>query len=227
MGCSTCCTPECMKFSGAAMYVIGFVAAGIAFIMVGVQYDKTPADFHDVHYDCWVYAWALTVAAVGIILETEQVFCGDETHRNVGYFAGLFELVGIFGMGAFGFGLAVYFSNVKNDSDDTILEYAPDRRDISAMIAVSSIVYLLGAVLVVVDLICKEKFFSSVRSILSFFNMLMCILLTIMWFLFASAMVSTKKNADRHAREYAFVIGIVLILTGLAGFLKCIGAVRD
>jgi len=221
------CTPECMKGSGAAMYVIGFIAAGIAFIMVGVQYDKTPADFHTVHYDIWVYAWALMVAAVGIILDTEQVFCGDDTHRNVGYFAGLFELVGIFGMGAFGFGLAVYFSNVKNYDDETILEYASDRRDISCMIAVSSIVYLLGAVLVVVDLYCKGKFLSSIRSMLSFFNMLMCILLTIMWFLFADAMVSTKKNADKHAREYAYVIGVVLILTGLAGFLKCIGVVRD
>jgi len=221
------CTPECMKFSGAAMYAVGLVAAGIAYIMVGVHYDKTPPDFHDAHYDIWVYAWALMVAAVGIILDTEQVFCGDDTHRNVGYFAGLFELVGIFGMGAFGFGLAVYFSNVKNYDDETILEYASDRRDISCMIAVSSIVYLLGAVLVVVDLYCKGKFLSSIRSMLSFFNMLMCILLTIMWFLFADAMVSTKKNADKHAREYAYVIGVVLILTGLAGFLKCIGVVRD
>lgn len=221
------CTPECMKFSGAAMYVVGFVAAGIGFIMVGVQYDKTPADFHDVHYDVWIYAWALMVAAVGIILETEQVFCGDDTHRNVGYFAGLFELVGIFGMGAFGFGLAVYFSNVNNVDDAAISEYADDRRDLCSMIAVSSIVYLLGAVLVVVDLFCKGKSLCSIRSILSYFNMLMCILLTTMWFLFAGAMVSTKKNADKTAREYALVIGIVLILTGLAGHLKCIGAIRD
>jgi len=221
------CTPECMKYSGAAMYAAGFVAAGIAVIMVGAQYDKTPADFHDVHYDIWIYAWALMVAAVGIILETQQVFCGDDTHRNVGYFAGLFELVGIFGMGAFGFGLAVYFSNVKNDDDAAISEYADDRRDICSMIAVSSIVYLLGAVLVVVDLFRKGKSLCSIRSILSYFNMLMCILLTTMWFLFAGAMVSTKKNADKTAREYALVIGIVLILTGLAGHLKCIGAIRD
>jgi len=221
------CTPECMKYSGAAMYVIGFVAAGIAFIMVGVQYDKTPSDFHDVHYDIWVYAWALMVAAVGIILETEQVFCGDDTHRNVGYFAGLFELVGIFGMGAFGFGLAVYFSNVKNVDDATISEYANDRRDLCSMIAVSSIVYLVGAVLLVVDVYRKVNSLCSIRSILSYFNMFMCILLTTMWFLFAADMVSTRKNADRGAREYAYVIGVVLILTGLAGFLKCIGAIRD
>jgi len=221
------CTPECMKFSGAAMYVVGFFASGIAFIMVGVQYDKTPSDFHDVHYDIWVYAWALMLAAVGIILDTEQVFCGDDTHRNVGYFAGLFELAGIFGMGAFGFGLAVYFSNVKNDDDAAISEYAYDRRDLCSMIAVSSFWYLLGAVLVVVDQYCKEALLCSVRSMLSYLNMFMCLLLTIMWFLFASAMVSTKDNADKTAREYAYVIGVVLMVTGLAGFLKCIGAVRD
>jgi len=221
------CTPECMKFSGAAMYAVGFVAAGIAFIMVGVHYDKTPSDFHDVHYDIWVYAWALMVAAVGIILETEQVFCGDDTHRNVGYFAGLFELVGIFGMGAFGFGLAMYFSNVKNSTEADMLEYASDRRDLCSMIAVSSIVYLLGAVLVVIDLYCKGKSLCCVRSILSYVNMFMCILLTIMWFLLAGTMVSTKANADKTAEEYAYVIGVVLILTGLAGFLKCVGAIKD
>jgi len=216
------CTPQCMKASGVAMYVIGFFAAGIAFIMVGVHYEKTPADFHDVHYDVWVYAWALVIAAVGIILETEQEFCGDDTDRNWGYFAGLFELVGIFGMGAFGFGLAMYFSNAKNEDDVAISLYASDRRDISCMIAVSSIFYLLGAVLVVVD-----KGLFSFTSLLSYFNMVMCILLTIFWFLFASAMVGTTDSADERAMEYAYVIGVILTLTGLAGFLKCIGAVGE
>jgi len=211
-----------MKASGAAMYVIGFFAAGIAFIMAGVHYDKTPAEFHDVHYDIWVYGWALIIAAVGIILETEQEYCGDDTDRKWGYFAGLFELVGIFGMGAFGFGLAVYFSNVKNEDDETISLYASDRRDISCMIAVSSIFYLLGSVLVVVD---RGMF--SLSSVLSYFNMLMCVLLTTFWFLYASAMVGTTDSADDRAKEYAYVIGTILILTGLAGFLKCIGVVTD
>jgi len=211
------CTPQCMKASGAAMYVVGFFAAGIAFIMVGVHYDKTPADFHDVHYDIWIYAWALLIAAVGIILETEQEFCGDDRVRNWGYFAGLFELVGIFGMGAFGFGLAMYFSNVKNEDDNAISLYASDRRDLSSMIAVSSIFYLLGAV--------PGKGLCSFTSLVSCFNMVMCILLTIFWFLFASSMVGTTDSADDRAMEYAYVIGVILTITGLAGFLKCIGAV--
>jgi len=217
-----CVTPQCMKASGALMYVVGFFSAGIAFIMVGVHYDKTPADFHDVHYDIWVYGWALMLAAVGMIMETEQEYCGDDTDRKWGYFAGLFELVGVFAMGAFGFGLAVYFSNVKNEDDATISLYASDRQDISCMIAVSSIFYLLGAVLVVVD----EGLF-SLNSVLRYFNMLMCIMLTIFWFLFASVMVGTTDGADKSAKEYAYVIGTILILTGLAGFLKCIGVIRE
>jgi len=166
------CTPQCMKVSGAAMYVIGFFAAGIAFIMVGVHYDKTPADFHDVHYDICLYAWALMSAAVGIILETEQEFCGDDTDRNWGYFAELFEVVGIFGMGAVGFGLAMYFLNAKNEDDDAISLYACDRRDLSSMIAVCSIFYLLGAIPVVSD-----KGLCSYASLVSYFNMVICTLL--------------------------------------------------
>jgi len=217
------CTTQCMKAIGAAMYIIGFFAAGIAFIMAGVHYDKTPSDFHDVHYDIWIYAWALMIAAVGIILETEQEFCGDDTDRKWGYFAGLFELIGIFGMGSFGFGLAVYFSNAKNLDLDTMDVYASDRRDLSCMIAVSSIFYLLGAVLVILD-----KGLFNVASLLSYFNVLMCILLTIFWFLYADAMVvGTSNSGFDKAKEHAYVIGTILTLTGLAGFLKCIGVVSD
>jgi len=216
-----------MKSFGAAMYAVGFLVAGIMFIMVGLHYDETIPEFHKIHYDIWVYAWALIAAAVGIILETERVFCGDDTHKRVGYFAGLFELVGIFSMGAFGFGLAVYFSAAKNDDDAARLLSANDRRDLSSMIAVSSIVYLLSAVLVVLESYRKGRGFFDVNALLSYFNMSMCLILTIFWFLFAQVMVSSKDSANKRSKEYAYVIGIILLFTGAAGFLKCIGAVRD
>jgi len=166
-------------------------------------------------------------AAVGIILEKEQVFCGDNIYKKLGYFAGLLELVGIFGMGAFGFGLAVYFSAGKNKTDDAMSLSAYERRDLSSTIAISSIVYLLGAVLSIVELHRKGGGFSISRFLLSHFNAFMCLLLTIFWFLFADVIVDTTDTAKTRTKDYAYVIGIVLLTTGFGGFLKCVGAIRD
>jgi len=213
-----------MKTLGAIMYVVGFLVAGVMFILVGAQFDKTTPDLSEIHYYIWVYAWSLMAAAVGIILETERVFCGDETKSKLGYFAGLFELVGIFGMGAFGFGLAVYFSDAKNADAAATLVSANDRRDLSSMIAVASLVYLFGAVLVVLDLYRKTKSCFNVNSSLRYLNMVVSVLLCIFWFLFADAMVSTSANKSK---TYSYVIGSVLLFTGVGGFLKCVGAIRD
>jgi len=215
------CRQTCMKSLGATMYVLGFLVAGAMFICVGAEFDKITPDLSDVHYYIWVYAWALMATAVGIILETEQLFCGDYTNRRVGYFAGLFELVGIFGMGALGFGLAVYFSDSKNSDAAATSVSANDRRDLSSMIAVSSLVYLLGAVLMAVHFCREGKQCCNVYSALRYLNMVICVVLSIFWFLLADAMVSTSSNVLNRLKAYSYVIGSLLLLTGVFGFLKC------
>jgi len=104
-------SPKFKKSFGAAMYALAFLVAGIMFLLVGDEYEKPNPDYDNINSYIWVYACALMVAVVGIILEAELHFCVDKTNRSLGYFAELFELLGVFGMGAFGFGLAAHFSD--------------------------------------------------------------------------------------------------------------------
>jgi len=208
------------------MYVIGFFIAGIVIIMVGVHIDKASPDFSKINYDIWIYSWALLAAAFGIFLEDERLFCRDNTNRPLGYFGGLLEFAGVLSMGGLGFGLAEYFSEAKNAG--TVAEFIPaNRRDLSSMIAVASIVYLIGSVLRALELNEQGKRWYNVDFCLRYFNILMCVLLSIFWFLFANVMVSTTSTATERTRTYSNTIGCTLLCTGLGGFLKCFSAYRD
>jgi len=159
------------------------------------------------------------VAVVGIILEAERVLCVDDTKGSLGYFAGLFELLGVFSMGAFGFGLAVYFSDDEDADSAGQLVSANNRKDISSMIAVANLVYVLGTLLVVVELYLDGKI-CDFRALTRYVNMVMFLFLTVIWFCFAH---STMSISNHELMVYSLTIGVLLFIVGVVGgILKCL-----
>lgn len=216
-----------MRSVGAVFYILGFLIAGVMFIVIGSEYNKNPTDNDNLSTFYWIYAVSLFFAACGTILENGDRFCGGEEVKEVDYFGGLFQLVAVFAWAGFGVGLAHFTEDEQywNNGDPSQLESqesADERSTLAWLSGVTAIVFAVGALLMLKELLCCDGFSCSITTAQAFANMFICILLVILWFLFADKLNSNigETGDDDKRRDYAYIIGVIFIIFSLVGILS-------
>lgn len=225
-----------MRTIGAVFYILGFLVAGVMFMVIGAEFNKDDeASNDDLRTYFWIYAVSLFFAAIGTILENGDRFCGEEEQKNVDYFGGLFQLVAVFAWAGFGIGLAHFFedeqyftqgTNPRNAFVNT--ESADERANLSWLSGVAAIVYMVGSVLSMRQLLCCEGFSCTMSVAVNIANIFLCLILVIFWFLFADRINVFDSFLDPNLiledpnkiSTYSYLIGVVYIIIGLVGALK-------
>jgi len=216
-----------MRSVGAVFYILGFLIAGVMFVVIGSEYNKDDTDNENLQTFYWIYAVSLFFAACGTILENGDRFCGGEELKEVDYFGGLFQLVAVFAWAGFGVGLAHYCEDNQywTGGDPSLGESqtsADERSTLAWLSGVTAIVFAVGALLMLKDLLCCDGFSCSITTAQAFANMFICILLVILWFLFADKLNSNigETDDDDKRRDYAYIIGVIYIIFALVGILS-------
>lgn len=217
-----------MRSVGAVFYILGFLIAGVMFIVIGSEYGKDDTDNENLSTFYWIYAVSLFFAACGTIMENGDRFCGGEELKEVDYFGGLFQLVAVFGWAGFGVGLAHFTQDeqywVNGDPSQGADQTSADETGTLAWLSgVTAIVFAVGAFLMLKDIICCDGFSCSVMTAQAFANMFICVLLVILWFLFADVINDNpgeETDDDDKRRDYAYIIGVILIIFALVGILS-------
>jgi len=216
-----------MRSVGAVFYILGFLIAGVMFVVIGAEYNKDDTDNDKLSAFFWFYAVSLFFAAIGEILENGDRFCGGEELKEVDYFGGLFQLVAVFAWAGFGLGLAHFYEDEQYWEDEAIgvidQESADERSTLAWLSGVTAIVFAVGALLMLKDLLCCDGFSCSISTAQAFANMFICILLVILWFLYADRLnkgLYEEDDDDNKRRDYAYIIGVIYIIFSLVGILS-------
>lgn len=203
--------------TGALLYVLGFFTAGLMMIMAGDELNKSSTSLQSVHDLFWVSAIFLLFAGIGIVIEKEKVICGSGAENDAMSFVGLLEMLGIFGMSTGGMGLAIYYSDEKNSTTEESAASAHERESLAQFTGVASIVFLISCLLLT---LAQQKWCSQ-QFILGCTTSVVCIALSVFWFLFANDQTSGADNDDLSV--HCYVIGILFVVIGFAGCCKCFG----
>jgi len=224
------CNATGQKISGAALYILGLLVAGVMLMVVGAEYNDDNTNNDDLGTYFWVYAIAMFVGAIGLVLENGDRFCGEEEIKNVEYFGGLFQVCAVFVWAALGWGLAHFYEDnqfwVGGAPPVVNLESATERASMAYMSGVAGIFYAFGSLFVLKKLLCCEGDFCDMTFILSLINMFLMILLCVCWFVFADKLEDEpgqEGKADDDRRTFSYLIGAVFLIMGVFGVLKILG----
>jgi len=211
------CNVTIFRSAGAGLYVLGLLVGGVMFCVIGAQYNETAPDNTDLKTYFWVYAIAMVLAAIGLVLDNGNRFCGEEEFKGVDYFGGLFQVVSVFAWGALGVGIAHYYEDALFAAPTS----GEERGSLAYLSGVAAILYGFGSLFTLKKLLCCEGFSCDMASIFNIVNMVLCILLIVFWFVFADKLEEdpAAEAGDDDRRTFAYLLGVVYILMGLMGSL--------
>jgi len=211
------CNSSGQRTIGAVLYILGLLVAGVMFMVIGNEYNQAITDFDHLNTYFWVYAIAMLIGTIGLVLDNGDRFCGEEEFKDVDYFGGLFQVVSGFAWAGFGVGIAHYYETALA----TVPSSADERGSLAYLSGVAAIFYGFGALFTLKKLLCCEGFSCDMTSIFNMVNMVLCILLIVFWFVFADKLEENPASSagDDDRRTFAYLLGVVYILMGLMGSL--------
>jgi len=211
------CTPMIFRSAGAGLYVLGLLVAGVMFMIIGSEYNDNAPDQKDLKTFFWVYAIAMVLAAIGLVLDNGNRFCGEEEFKGVDYFGGLFQVVSVFAWGALGVGLAHYYEN----GTFAVINANEERSALGWLSGVAAIFFGLGALFMLKEILCCEGFNCNMITIFEITNMVLQLALIVFWFLWANEMdkAGTCCKKEKDLTTYSYLIGVIYILMALLGSL--------
>jgi len=227
------CGVAAQKTTGALLYIFGLLIAGAMMMATGSQFDAFDQtvgnpDTSNLQLFFWIYTVALFFAAIGMILEFGETFCGAEEEKGVEYFGGLLTLVSIFSLFGFGLGIAIYYDQTKFDT--TTPSSISEISSLAWLSGIAGVLLIIGSLLVLKDLLCcTGDFRCDLLAAVQIINMFLAVLLTIFWFLWAGEQDESGYGAYRpgdandQVRTYSYLIGVVYLLFALIGILKILG----
>jgi len=215
------CNITAQRSAGAGLYILGLLVAGIMFMVIGSEYNKSNTDESHLETYFWVYAISMLVGSIGLVLDNGERFCGEEEFKGLDYFGGLFQVVSGFAWAGFGVGIAHYYEASFYVIAPAGQSAADERGGLAWMSGVAAIFHGLGSIFALRKLICCEGCDCSMASIFNIVNIVLDISLIIFWFLFADALeTDPAANAgDDDRRTYSYLIGVIYILMSLLGSL--------
>lgn len=221
------CNTIITRSSGAGLYVLGLLVAGVMFMVIGAQYNEDNPKQKDLKTFFWVYSIAMLLAAIGLVLDNGNRFCGEEEFKGADYFGGLFQVVAVFAWAALGVGIAHYYE----DSTYGALGAADERSALAWLSGVASIFFAFGALFMLKEILCCEGFKCNMVTIFEITNMVLQLALVVFWFLWAEKMSKAGNPAllatgafglltkEKDLTTYSYLIGVVYILMALLGSL--------
>jgi len=211
------CNVTIFRSAGAGLYVLGLLVGGVMFCVIGAQYNETAPDNTDLKTYFWVYAIAMVLAAIGLVLDNGNRFCGEEEFKGVDYFGGLFQVVSVFAWGALGVGIAHYYE----DSTFQLANANEERGALGWLSGVAAIFFGLGALFMLKEILCCEGFACNMITIFEITNMVLQLALIVFWFLWANEMedVGLCCTKQKDLTTYSYLIGVIYILMALLGSL--------
>jgi hypothetical protein len=214
------CNSTGQRSTGAVLYILGLLIAGVMFMVIGSEYNKDPTDYDHLKTYFWVYAISMLIGTIGLILDNGDRFCGEEEFKDVDYFGGLFQVVAGFAWAGFGVGMAHYYEAGVLNLPSTSAA-ADERGNLAYLSGVAAIFYAFGSLFTLKRLLCCEGFSCDMASIFNIVNMLLCILLIVFWFVFADKLEKDPllQSGDKDRRTFSYLLGVVYILMGLMGSL--------
>jgi len=226
---------------GTVFCVTGFWIAGSMFIMIARKYswievedsDEEELDNMEIQKLLWVYALALILALIGVLVKSSEELCDqrkwiEDWESKFEYFGVLLQLIGLLGLSASGMGMATYYDNSRNFSQ-ALASSAADQRTIFGFFSASaSLLSLAGFFFSLNEPICCSKKFSwNKDSIFNLSNMLLSMFLALFWFIWADSQTTTFDGSDDDLSKYCNLIGVVLLIFGFVGVLDCFGRKDD
>jgi len=215
------CNSTGQRSVGAVLYILGLLVAGVMFMVIGSEYNKSNTDYEKLNTFFWVYAISMLIGTIGLVLDHGDRFCGEEEFKDVDYFGGLFQVVAGFAWAGFGVGIAHYYEKNLHSAAGS----ADERGSLAYLSGVAAIFYGFGSLFTLKKLLCCEGFDCGMASIFNIVNMVLCILLIVFWFVFADKLENDPagsanvNDGDKDRRTFAYLIGVVYILMGLMGTL--------
>jgi len=203
-----------MRSIGAAVYILGMLVAGVMFIVIGTEYGDSNPDQDNLNAYFWVYAIAMILAGIGLVVDNGNRFCGEEETKGVDYFGGLFQICAVLAWGGFGFGLAFYYDD--GGSGFSMPTADEERAALAWMSGVAAIFFGFGSLFMLKEILCCEGFKCNMMTIFEMVNMVLQLALIVFWFLLADRLDGanlTRSDMD----TYAYIIGIIYILMALLG----------
>lgn len=218
------CNSTGQRSVGVILYILGLLIAGVMFMVIGNEYNKDPTDYDKVKTFFWVYAIAMLIGTIGLILDNGDRFCGEEEFKDVDYFGGLFQVVSGFAWAGFGVGLAHYYEKKfigAAPTSGSLVKNADERGSLAYLSGVAAIFYGFGGLLSLKKLLCCEGFDCSMANIFNIVNMVLSVILIVFWFLFADRLEKDPQvqAGDKDRRTFSYLIGVVYILMALMGSL--------
>lgn len=215
------CNSTGQRSVGVILYILGLLVAGVMFMVIGSEYNKDPSDYEKMKTYFWVYAIAMLIGTIGLILDNGDRFCGEEEFKDVDYFGGLFQVVSGFAWAGFGVGLAIYYTSKYTDTTNVSTQYADERGSLAYLSGVAAIFYGFGGLLNLKKLLCCQGFDCSMGNIFNIVNMVLSLVLIVFWFLFADRLEKDPltQAGDKDRKTFAYLIGVVYILMALMGSL--------
>jgi len=211
------CNSTGQRGAGAILYILGLLVAGVMFMVIGNEYNQSSTNYDHLNTYFWVYAIAMLIGTIGLILDNGDRFCGEEEFKDVDYFGGLFQVVSGFAWAGFGVGIAHYYEASLVAAAGS----ADERGNLAYLSGVAAIFYGFGSLFLLKKILCCEGFDCGMGSILNIVNMVLSILLIVFWFLFADRLEKdpASNTGDDDRRTFSYLLGVVYLLMGLLGTL--------
>merc|ERR1719461_1894741 len=119
---------------------------------VGAEFDSFgdgAPDVGNMQIFFWIYTVSLFFAAIGMILEFGETFCGEEQEKSTDYFGGLLTLIAIFALFGFGLGMAIYYDETKFNT--TTPSSVGEISSLAWLSGMAGICLIIGSLLVLKD----------------------------------------------------------------------------
>jgi len=198
-----------LKYTGVAMFVLGFVMAGVFMIVAAAELDKKSSDEDDLQTYVIIAAIGMIVALVGLFLVEPNGVCADR-ERGQRYFGLMLVLIGFGGAAGFVMGIAINLSKRSPDGQNAVQSFA-------YLCGVFTFIKALGWVLAYMsEMTCISG--CQPRAAAHYLFVIFSIIIGGMWMGFGYE-YSWKHQKDDDAAVMLYVIGVCDLVRAIAAFL--------
>jgi len=200
---------EPLKYTGVAMFVVGFVISGVFMIVAAAELDKNRTEQDDLQTYVIISAVGMIVALVGLFLVEPNGVCADR-ERGQRYFGLMLVLIGFGAAAGFIMGMGINLNNLNKAGESAVQSFA-------YLCGVFTFIKALGWVLAYMsEMTCVSG--CQPRAAAHYLFVIFSIIIGGMWMGFGYEYDWKHKNDD-DAAVMLYVIGVCDLIRAIAAFL--------